>query len=139
MKTFVHPQPSTLRSYNPNIRGPLRHLLSVLLPFLLLASGPLFAQTALTWDPAATQAGTQIYTHPNTNAGDYPFSVVVPAGSAAGMRFRLSVSAGHADLYVKQGSVPTTGSYGFASALPGSDLIALNPASIPPDRLGTFL
>ena len=46
----------------------------------------------------------------------------MPAGSA-GMRFR----PGNADLYVKQGSVPTTGSYGFASAVAGSDLIALNP------------
>ncbi len=122
MKTFA-PQPSTLCSHHPNVRSPLRHLLC-----LLLAVVPLSAQTALTWDPAATKAGTQIYTHPNTNAGDYTFSVVAPAGSPAGMRFRLSVIAGNADLYVKQGSVPTTGSYGFASAVAGSDLIALNPS-----------
>ena len=128
MKTSIHPQPFTRPSHYPNLRWRLRHLLCLLLPFLLLASVPLSAQTAQTWDPAATQTGTQIYTHPNTNAGDYTFSVVVPAGSAAGMRFRLNVSAGNADLSMKQCSVPTTGSYDFASAGVGRDLIALNPS-----------
>ena len=104
----------------------LFRLLSFVL--LLLSAASLFAQTPLTYDPGTTQAGTNIYTPSNTNSGDYTFSVVVSAGSVEGMRFRLSVTAGNADLYIKQGSVPTTGIYDFQSSVAGSDLIGLSPS-----------
>ena len=95
---------------------------------LFLSLLPIAAQTPLTWDPATTQAGTQVYVHPNTTAGDYHFTVVVPAGAAGGLRFRLNTVGGNADVWVKQGSAATDTNYGFRSILVGSDLITLLPS-----------
>jgi len=97
------------------------------LPLLLWFTLRALAQTPLTYDPGDSQAGTQVYTHPNANAGAYTFSVVIPAGSVEGVRFRLNVAAGDANLYVRQGAVPTTSSYNYASTFAGSDLIGLSP------------
>ena len=55
-------------------------LASVLLGAALL---PASAVTNLTWDPATTQAGTQLVNQPNTIGGSYLYRVVVPAGARA--------------------------------------------------------
>ena len=84
----------------------------------------------LNWDSAATQAGTEIVSQPDTGGGSYRYRVVVPAGAVAGLRVRLNVTAGEADLYLKQGSEPTTLDYDQASAETGDDLIVLQPWQI---------
>jgi large repetitive protein len=106
----------------------MKHSCILLFFLVLLFPCGAWGQTPLTWDPAATQAGTQVYTHPNALAGDYNFTVVVPAGPESGLRFRLDVTAGNADIYVKQGSAATVADNQFRSILAGSDLITLQPA-----------
>ena len=108
---------------NPSTRK-LGFFASVLLGAALL---PASAVTNLTWDPATTQAGTQLVNQPNTIGGSYLYRVVVPAGASNGMRVRLRVTAAEADIYLKQGEAPTISDYYSYSAETGNDLILLQP------------
>ena len=83
--------------------------------------------TALTWDAGLTQAGSAVVHQPDTAGGSYVYRVVVPAGADAGMRVRLKVTAGEANLYMAQGWMPQTWTYNYASANVGDDLIVLQP------------
>src|SRR5207248_305525 len=77
--------------------------------------------TTLTWDPGATDAGTQIYTNQSGIGGDYYFAITT-LGTADGVwRTALNVQSGEADVYLSLGTLPTTASYGYGSARVGSD------------------
>ena len=80
---------------------------------------PVSAVTNLTWDPGATQAGTQSVNQPNPAGGSYVYRLVVPAGAVDGMRVRLRVTAADANIYLKQGAIPTTSDYDYCSETGG--------------------
>jgi len=62
--------------------------------------------TALTWDPGLTHAGTQVYTHPNTNGGDFYFKVTVQNTALGAWRTALNVTSGDANVYLAKGTPP---------------------------------
>lgn len=101
---------------------------ALLLTFMLcLLTGGAFAQTDLTWDPGTSNTGTQVYTHPNNAAGQYHFKVVTEASVQGGWRTALRVTAGNANLYLRQGAMATTTEFTFSSTLAGSDGFVLDP------------
>ncbi|MCF7734366.1 MAG: hypothetical protein K9N23_21975, partial [Akkermansiaceae bacterium] len=104
--------------------SPCLHLATAILASLLWV-GQATAATDLNWDPGDTQAGSQAVAQPDTTGGGYLYRVVVPAGATDGMRVRLTVTAGEAHLYLKQGAEPTTGDFNFSSTEIGSDLLLL--------------
>ena len=69
----------------------------------------------LTWDPGATQPGTQVYTNYSTTGGDYYFAITTETTSDGVWRSALNVLAGQASLYLLQGSIPSGSDYTFAS------------------------
>ena len=77
--------------------------------------------TTLTWDPGTTQPGTQVYTNQSTTGGSYFFEITTEATANGVWRNALKVQSNHASLYLLQGSVPSTGSYNYASTLAGSN------------------
>ena len=77
--------------------------------------------TTLTWDPGTTQPGTQVYTNQSTTGGSYFFEITTEATANGVWRNALNVQSNHASLYLLQGSVPSTGSYNYASTLAGSN------------------
>jgi hypothetical protein len=83
--------------------------------------------TNLNWDPGNSQAGSQSVNQPNTAGGSYMYRVVVPAAATKGLRVRLTVTAGEADLYLKQGAEPSSVDYQYSSTQTGSDLLLLQP------------
>jgi len=83
--------------------------------------------TTLIWDAGLTQAGSAVVHQPDTVSGSYRYRVVVPPGADAGMRVRLKVTAGEANLYMAQGWMPQIWPYNYASANVGDDLIVLQP------------
>ncbi len=83
----------------------------------------------LVWDPGTTDAGTQIYTNQSGAGGDYYFAINT-LGTANGVwRTALNVQSGEADVYLTQGSLPSTTSYGYGSARVGSDGFVLGQGS----------
>ena len=84
-------------------------------------SSELASVTTLTWDPGITDAGTQGYTNQSGTGGDYYFAITT-LGTADGVwRTALNVQSGEADVYLRLGSLPSTGYYNYASARVGSD------------------
>lgn len=79
------------------------------------------AQTDLAWDPGTTNTGTAVYTPPSTAGGAYHFKIVTQASVAGGWRTALRVTAGEANLYIRQGAQAATDSFYRKSDLAGSD------------------
>lgn len=76
-----------------------------------------------TWTAISTQSGLSA-----SRNGQTSFTQVTPAG-AKRLKFELSGSSGDADLYVKFGSAPTTGSYTCASeSATSNEVCEINPA-----------
>jgi hypothetical protein len=87
---------------------------------------------SLFWDPGLTSAGTLTLSNPNTNGGNYWFKVTPQAPITRVWRLALNVAAGEADVYLKQGSPPTTSSFQFASQRVGSDGFVLDASQFTP-------
>ena len=84
-------------------------------------SAELASVTTLTWDPGTTDAGTEVFTNLSLTGGDYYFAITT-LGTADGVwRTALNVQSGEADVYLRLGSLPSTGSYNYASTRVGSD------------------
>ncbi|HWB03266.1 MAG TPA: hypothetical protein VG796_09595 [Verrucomicrobiales bacterium] len=79
------------------------------------------AQTDLAWDSGTTNTGTAVYTPPGTAGGAYHFKIVTQASVAGGWRTALRVTAGEANLYIRQGAQAATDSFYRKSDLAGSD------------------
>jgi hypothetical protein len=77
--------------------------------------------TTLTWDPGVTDAGTDVYTNQSLTGGDYFFAITTMNTANLVWRTALNVSSNEANLYMLQGSLPSTSSYNFASTRVGSD------------------
>ena len=88
--------------------------------------------TVLTWDPGLTPLGTVVLPNPNTNGGNYWFSIYTQTPSNGVWRTALNVLAGQAGVYMNLGSPPNIcqgsppyidniDNYSFASANPGSN------------------
>ncbi len=75
----------------------------------------------LTWDPGTTQPGTQVYSNHSTTGGSYFFEITTETTANGVWRNALNVQSGQASLYLLQGSLPSTGSYNYASTLAGSN------------------
>lgn len=77
--------------------------------------------TPLTWDAGTTHLGTQVYTHSNTNGGDYYFKITTQNTSLGAWRTALNVSTGEANIYLAKGTPPTTANNLYKSERIGSD------------------
>jgi hypothetical protein len=77
--------------------------------------------TTLNWDPGTTQAGTQVYSNQSTTGGSYFFEITTETTANGVWRNALNVQSGQAGLYLLQGSLPSTGSYNYASTRTGSN------------------
>jgi hypothetical protein len=103
---------------------------------ILLGATPLPAQSEenpldLGWDPGVTDTGTLAVNQPQTAPGSYYFRITTK--SAEVWRTRLTVTSGEANLYLRRGQIPVVGQAGVkASALAGSDGLALGPADFAP-------
>ncbi len=75
----------------------------------------------LTWDPGTTHLGTQVFTNTSATGGDYFFKISTLNTANSIWRTALNVTGGEAEVYLRNGSLPTTLSYGFASTRAGSD------------------
>jgi len=83
--------------------------------------------TNLVWDDGSTEAGSEIYAHPDTDPGNYVFRITAAATTVGAWRTVLEVTAGNADLYLKRGTIPTTSSFDHKSDNAGSDGLMLRP------------
>src|SRR5665213_1609071 len=77
--------------------------------------------TTLTWDPGTTDAGTQVFTNDSVTGGDYYFAITTLNTADLVWRTALNVSSNEANLYMLQGSLPSTSSYSYSSTRVGSD------------------
>jgi hypothetical protein len=89
-------------------------------------SAELASVTTLTWDPGTTDAGTQVYTNLSATGGDYFFAITSQNTANQVWRTVLNVQSGEADVYLRFGSLPTTGAYNYASTRLGSDGFVLS-------------
>ena len=89
-----------------------------------LLSGDLYVQD-LSWDPGTAAAGSSALSQPATAAGDYFFRVTSQSPATGAWRTVLNLSAGEADLFQQQGTVPLGDSY-YKSTNVGSDGIVLS-------------
>jgi large repetitive protein len=92
-------------------------------------SAELASLTPLVWDPGTADGGTQIYTNQSASGGDYYFSINTAGTANGAWRTALKVLSGEADVYLTQGSLPTTTSYTYGSARVGSDGFVLAQGS----------
>ena len=90
---------------------------------------------ALSWDHGTTDSGSEVYTHPNTNAESPVFRIVVQSTTVGGWRTMLNVTAGEANLYLSRGSIPDEGSCQFKSERTGADGIVLAADEFNPDEV----
>ncbi len=82
--------------------------------------------TPLTWDPGTIDVGTlQTYTNTSASGGDYYFSINTQTTANQVWRTVLNVFSNQASLYLSQGSLPSTSSYQYSSASPGSNGLVL--------------
>jgi hypothetical protein len=72
---------------------------------------PLYARS-LTWDPGSAQAGTNVATKPAGAFGDHLYRITAQASTWRAWRSVLNVTAGEADLWMANNSVPSSNSYG---------------------------
>ena len=84
--------------------------------------------TTLAWDPGATHAGTEVYTHANTNAGDHYFKLTTENTALGAWRTALNVTSGEAQLYLGKGTPPGPATNLYKSERIGSDGFVI-PAS----------
>ena len=84
-------------------------------------SAELASITTLTWDPGTTEAGTQVFANQSQSGGDYYFSITTANTMDLVWRTALNVFSNEADLYMSQGSLPSTTSYSYSSTRVGSD------------------
>ncbi|HWY29523.1 MAG TPA: hypothetical protein VNX46_02135, partial [Candidatus Acidoferrum sp.] len=77
--------------------------------------------TTLTWDPGTTDAGTQVFTNNSVTGGDYYFAITTMNTANLVWRTALNVSSNAANLYMLQGSLPSTSSYNYSSTRLGSN------------------
>ncbi len=80
----------------------------------------------LNWDPGQTPLGTVVLQNPNTNGGNYWFQIIPQSPAVGVWRTALNVLAGEADVYMSQGSPPTTASATYHSQRVGSDGFVLD-------------
>ena len=85
--------------------------------------------TTLTWDPGATDAGTQVYTNQSLTGGDYYFAITTMNTANLVWRTALNVSSNEANLYMLQGSLPSTASHNYASTQGGFRWFCAGPRS----------
>ncbi|MFO1476310.1 MAG: hypothetical protein U1F98_06630 [Verrucomicrobiota bacterium] len=89
-------------------------------------SAELASVTTLTWDPGTADAGTQVFTNKSVTGGDYYFAITTQTTADQVWRTALTVVSNEADVYLALGTLPTTGSYGYASTRVGSDGFVLS-------------
>jgi len=90
--------------------------------------------TTLAWDPGTTHAGTVVFTNASTTGGDYYFKVTAQNTAVGAWRTALNVSSGEADVYLLQGSLPTTSYYNYRSERTGSDGFVLHSSQFTPGQ-----
>ena len=83
--------------------------------------------TPLIWDSGATDRGTQVFTNASPLGGDYCFSITALSPTVGVWRTVLRVQSGEAELYLAQGTLPTTNA-AYASKRVGSDGLLLAQA-----------
>ncbi len=88
----------------------------------------------LGWDPGATHAGTVVFTNASTTGGDYCFKITAQNTAVGAWRSALNVASGEADLYLLQGSLPTTWSFNHKSERPASDGFVLHSSQFTPGQ-----
>ena len=86
-----------------------------------ILSTELASITTLTWDPGTTDAGTQVFTNQSVTGGDYYFAITTGNTADLVWRTALNVQTNEADVYLSQGTLPSTSSYNYASTRVGSD------------------
>lgn len=82
--------------------------------------------TELDWDPGLTHRGTEVFTNSSATGGDYYFKITTENPSVGVWRTALNVTGGSAQLFMSQGSLPTSNSFQFASADLGSNGFVLS-------------
>lgn len=85
---------------------------------------PIFART-LAWDPGTTVAGTNPASKPSGAWGDHLFKITSQTSAYGAWRSTVKSSAGEADLYVQQNTVPEQTYASYTSAKNGADGIVL--------------
>ncbi|HWH70969.1 MAG TPA: hypothetical protein VNT26_16390, partial [Candidatus Sulfotelmatobacter sp.] len=80
----------------------------------------------LAWDPGLTHQGTLVFTNSCDAALSRLFKITTQNSSAGAWRTALNVEQGEADLFLRQGSLPSTTSYNFRSDAAGSDGFVLH-------------
>ncbi|WP_372794583.1 hypothetical protein [Pontiella sp.] len=103
----------------------MRFSLFVSMQLFLLLTVTVHAQIPLTWDPGTAQAGTEVYSNTDTNAGSYLFTVTTTStvNNVGYWRSVLTVTGGEADLYISTSPSITTNSYSQKSDTVGNDRI----------------
>src|SRR5207244_11799557 len=86
------------------------------------------AMNVLAWDPGQTPLGTMVLPNPNTNGGNYWFQINPQSPSHGVWRTALTVFAGQAGVFLRQGSPRNTSNGGsdFGSANIGPNGLALD-------------
>jgi len=84
--------------------------------------------TTLNWDSGATHLGTEVYTHPATNGGDFYFKITTQNTALGAWRTALVVT-GEANIYLTKGAPPTVGNFQYKSDRVGSDGFVLPSAA----------
>lgn len=79
----------------------------------------------LDWDPGLGPEPAYVYTNPSRLGGDYFFKIVTTNTTTGIWRTRLGVSAGDANLFLKQNAFPTESTHDHAATRMGSDGVAL--------------
>jgi hypothetical protein len=79
----------------------------------------------LDWDLGLGPEPTELYRNGSTLGGDYFFKIITTNTLAGLWRTRLEVERGDADLFLKQGALPTEAVKDHASTRAGSDGVAL--------------
>jgi hypothetical protein len=80
----------------------------------------------LTWDLGTTHLGTEIMVAPHALGGPFVFKIITQGTTVGGWRTALTVTSGDADLFLRQGSPPTSTTHDHASILFGSDGFVLH-------------
>ena len=77
--------------------------------------------TTLTWDPGTTDAGTQVFTNQSLDGWRLLFCHHDPEYGRSSVAHGVKCPNNEANVYLSQGSLPTTISYNYASTRVGSD------------------
>ncbi len=77
--------------------------------------------TNLAWDPGVSDTGSSVHTNTSATGGEYFFRIDTENADLGMWRTALRVIGGEANLYLRQGALPTVSAYDYRSDLTGSD------------------